>query len=390
MSRHHNRTTTHQLALAAGFSFVTLASSVEVGAANGNMCNTNGGQEPVTKKCGPFTYPGLGVAGTVIGAGSGTVEAKAIVECNGVPDEDPIAGQPTKASSGNIVQFEVMGNPLLCVVTQNPLVRSANAFVPGWANALGNAAVNGNGTGAINGNDLTIEFELEMSTNYSAECHCDLSQDASITVKATDPLVYGSGTYIDAQGQPNLALPLVNNAETDTTALGAPAADLGSGVTSTVYSKFVKQGANDDPNAELGALVWRLEIIRSPCGRSARFTVGEEGLEGFDVILSKTPAQIEAAIAAWSQGSTGVDLLDTTIVNTNPEAMPWFTVSETMEAGPGNCPKDLDGDGTVGGADLAMLLAAWGTSGASDIDGDGDVDGADLALLLAAWNTCGC
>jgi hypothetical protein len=47
---------------------------------------------------------------------------------------------------------------------------------------------------------------------------------------------------------------------------------------------------------------------------------------------------------------------------------------------------DLDCDGEVGGADLAILLGAWGSvGGASDLDGNGAVDGADLALLLGQW-----
>ena len=49
-------------------------------------------------------------------------------------------------------------------------------------------------------------------------------------------------------------------------------------------------------------------------------------------------------------------------------------------------PADLDGDGVVGGADLAILLAKWNTSDAEgDLDGSGRVDGADLTQLLAAW-----
>ena len=49
-------------------------------------------------------------------------------------------------------------------------------------------------------------------------------------------------------------------------------------------------------------------------------------------------------------------------------------------------PGDLDKDGDVDAADLAALLAAWGTSGpVGDVDFDGDVDAADLALLLAEW-----
>jgi hypothetical protein len=46
---------------------------------------------------------------------------------------------------------------------------------------------------------------------------------------------------------------------------------------------------------------------------------------------------------------------------------------------------DIDGDGSVGAADLSLLLAAWGTSGAADLDEDGDVGASDLSLLLANW-----
>jgi hypothetical protein len=46
---------------------------------------------------------------------------------------------------------------------------------------------------------------------------------------------------------------------------------------------------------------------------------------------------------------------------------------------------DLNGDGAVDGADLGLLLAAWGSSSPGDLNGDGTVDGADLGLLLAAW-----
>jgi hypothetical protein len=51
-------------------------------------------------------------------------------------------------------------------------------------------------------------------------------------------------------------------------------------------------------------------------------------------------------------------------------------------------PGDLDGNGVVNGADLGLLLAAWGTCGTpcpGDLDGNGVVNGADLGLLLAAW-----
>ncbi|MBC23463.1 MAG: hypothetical protein CMJ32_06050 [Phycisphaerae bacterium] len=48
---------------------------------------------------------------------------------------------------------------------------------------------------------------------------------------------------------------------------------------------------------------------------------------------------------------------------------------------------DLDGDGAVTGADLALLLGRWMTSDPdADLDKNGFVDGADLAMLLGNWN----
>ena len=47
---------------------------------------------------------------------------------------------------------------------------------------------------------------------------------------------------------------------------------------------------------------------------------------------------------------------------------------------------DFDSSGSVNGADLAALLAAWGSSGsACDINRDGYVDGTDLTFLLSRW-----
>ena len=57
-------------------------------------------------------------------------------------------------------------------------------------------------------------------------------------------------------------------------------------------------------------------------------------------------------------------------------------------------PNDIDGDGCTNGADLGILLSAWGTDGLSpdtdpqqnaDLNGDGVVNGADLGLLLEDW-----
>ena len=52
-------------------------------------------------------------------------------------------------------------------------------------------------------------------------------------------------------------------------------------------------------------------------------------------------------------------------------------------------PNDLNGDGKVNAADLAILLGNWGltpaTAAQGDLDGNQTVNAADLALLLGAW-----
>jgi hypothetical protein len=56
------------------------------------------------------------------------------------------------------------------------------------------------------------------------------------------------------------------------------------------------------------------------------------------------------------------------------------------------CIADLNNDQVVNGADLGILLAAWGACSSSpctgDLNNDGVVNGADLGILLAAWGNC--
>ena len=55
------------------------------------------------------------------------------------------------------------------------------------------------------------------------------------------------------------------------------------------------------------------------------------------------------------------------------------------------CTGDLDGDNTIGAADLAALLGVWGACDEdcpADLDGDQFVGAADLAILLGNWGPC--
>jgi hypothetical protein len=52
-------------------------------------------------------------------------------------------------------------------------------------------------------------------------------------------------------------------------------------------------------------------------------------------------------------------------------------------------PGDLNGDGVIDAADLALFFQYWGLPGIGDIDGDGTANGFDLTILLGAWSSGG-
>lgn len=101
-----------------------------------------------------------------------------------------------------------------------------------------------------------------------------------------------------------------------------------------------------------------------------------------------SPAQVEQVLADFrgvfinTEWKTGPD-------DTNLDNVALRGPSCTSPA----CRADLDHDGTVGGADLGLLLGAWGacTTGncLADLNGDGTIDGADLGALLGVWGPVG-
>ena len=60
----------------------------------------------------------------------------------------------------------------------------------------------------------------------------------------------------------------------------------------------------------------------------------------------------------------------------------WYDVTFAVPTNP-----DLNHDGVVDGADLGLMLGAWGPciGCAADLNCDGEVGGADLGVLLSAW-----
>jgi hypothetical protein len=100
-----------------------------------------------------------------------------------------------------------------------------------------------------------------------------------------------------------------------------------------------------------------------------------------------TPATV--TIRFNPTGLTAGTYTSTATILTSDENIPGATSAQvvaTLSATvTGGNPADLNGDGRVDGADLGLLLAAWGTPGPTDLDGSGSTDGADLGILLTNW-----
>ena len=74
--------------------------------------------------------------------------------------------------------------------------------------------------------------------------------------------------------------------------------------------------------------------------------------------------------------------LDAWVVNDTQLHAIWFNTTEIESC------LDTDGDGEVGGSELALIIGNWGTP-EGDITGDGTTDGQDLTVILANWGPCG-
>ncbi len=119
-----------------------------------------------------------------------------------------------------------------------------------------------------------------------------------------------------------------------------------------------------------GMLTWSSETFaQNANGNALRFAT----MYTFWFDADSAPAETaqNGAIGLFKPGAAGA-----------PNSM---TVSLSAPAAIDNgVPGDFDGDGVVGGADLSILLSAWGTAG-GDLNGSGTTDGADMAILLSNW-----
>ena len=116
-----------------------------------------------------------------------------------------------------------------------------------------------------------------------------------------------------------------------------------------------------------GAVAWTGgNYSVNPNGNALRFAT----LYNFWFDADQPPVAADATLGLFKPGAAG--------------AADAVSIAVRAPAAPAN-PADLNGDGLVNAADIAVLLGNWGGSGAGDINGDGTVSAPDLAALLAAW-----
>ncbi len=134
-------------------------------------------------------------------------------------------------------------------------------------------------------------------------------------------------------------------------------------------------------------------------GGSATFTAPASGGQPLAFAWEKDGVTLQNGTTTGGSVISGATTTSITIQNAGPADAGAYVLVATNPCGPaesapmtlslqGN-PADLNHDGSVNGADLGMLLAAWGACPGgtcpADINGDGVVNGADLGALLAAW-----
>ena len=119
-----------------------------------------------------------------------------------------------------------------------------------------------------------------------------------------------------------------------------------------------------------GDVVWE---YRSPVTRNGRLMQGELPQAG--------------SVSSANQVFRGPRYPDTYVGFEGRDLTP----GDYLELYP-ECTGDLDGDGTVDGADLTMFLGSWGDCASencpADLTGDGLIDGADLTVILGYWGAC--
>jgi hypothetical protein len=267
-------------------------------------------------------------------------------------------------------------------------------------------------TTRLDGNPILIAGSLEITNRVRADCTMRFGVNSTVTfagpssrLRSTeyadvwDGASFSGGQFENA---PGATLKLLQGASLGSTALtnegdlelGAgdgPGLGFVSNVTMTPTSRYLVDIGGPAPGFEHDqlqasgsvALAGTLEIGLTDLGNGffepslgATYTILTAPLGGRSgTFLNQPVSFVPGKAYVWSVGYGSNRFNDTVSV-------------KVVDIIP--CPADLNGDGQVDGADLAILLGSWGPCPGcnADFDLSGMVDGADLAVLLGAWGSC--
>ncbi len=155
--------------------------------------------------------------------------------------------------------------------------------------------------------------------------------------------------------------------------------------------------------SQSGVVVFQNYVVTS--GGSVQHLFAWDEVDGLRVIAAAgdtnftgTPANQLTLIGATGQngdgGGTGLSPSGVLVIRAGDSVNQIYSIARIQLGEPLiECPGDFGGDGVVDGADLAILLGAWGACPPkggceADLNLDGEVDGADLAILLGNWGPC--
>ncbi|MDZ4831741.1 MAG: hypothetical protein SGJ09_16285 [Phycisphaerae bacterium] len=222
---------------------------------------------------------------------------------------------------------------------------NTTAFNVGLANEVGPIPVNNTNVGPV----LTFDSVSSFSFDFRLST---LQTDASFTFNDTETTVDPPPGFSNA-----LSVGDVGNFEDDDWQIEFIGGD-------TVYGFGVDLNDNTiDPGESITVFCRGNGIL------GQTFTVPGNVVNGFFGVVSTAP-------------------IARVVFNENP-GFDDIAIANFRFASTPACVGDIDGDNSVGPADLALLLGAWGIAGGpTDLNEDGVTGAPDLALLLGAWGPC--
>jgi hypothetical protein len=196
----------------------------------------------------------------------------------------------------------------------------------------------------------------------------------------------GALAWVTGQGSPGGSLG-ENDIDEGTTSLVSNRIDLSGAQSATIsYARWYSNNTGASPNADVFEVFvsdddGQSYVLVERVGPAGAGTSGgwiETGFVVDDFVDLTSTIRLKFVAS---------DLGDGSVVEAGIDDVRVFGVS----CGVSSCPGDVSGDGAIGPADVAEVIAGWGPAGSNapaDLDGDGVVGASDLAIVIASWGDC--